>query len=316
MINLIKYILLSLIVFAITVPDVRAASDRLPQVMVGQSLMTTEDVYGRIDMTVYGNTSGNYAIYNTGANLLSYEHNPASLSEGVLKCYDSIPSDSISNLSLPCFIHKYTVANQTQAVRAMSGTTYVDGIAEYQIPAIYLYSRTIVGDAVMPDYNNFAFWGKSLAQSNNAGEIDADTGAAWALDGYQINNKSQSSWEADTDGEYAKFDEKIQTLVKSGTVISNSKLEPAGTTSTLFLQILGPDITIDDLSTTTARNAKYPEGRVWVINGNVAIPAGKTIIYRGIGTIIIKGNLVVGDGTKIVPNDEKVDKLGIIVLGS
>lgn len=311
---IVRCIFLGCIFSMVSISNAKATSDRLPQVMVGQSSITTLDAYGNIDMTIYGSASGNYAVYNVGDNLLSYDHSTTDLNIGVLKCYDYIPSDPITRLSFPCFIHNYAIANQSRASQSMLSTTYVDGVAEYQIPAIYLYSRSVIGDAVMPDYSNFAFWGKNLAQ-RPVGSIETAAGAAWALSDYSINDKSQSAWVADDQGEYVKFDEKIQTLAKSGTVIDHTKLEPVGASATLYLQTLNSDIILTSGST-AAQNAKYPEGRVWVIKGNVAIPAGKTITYRGVGTVIIVGNLVVGDGAKIVPNDEKVDKLGIIVLGN
>jgi hypothetical protein len=195
------------------------------------------------------------------------------------------------------------------------------GLATYsllELPVLFYSSRTVVGDAVMPNYDNFALWGKNLAQKKTAGSIDSAVGASWALGGYEINAKSQSAWGTDTEGEYAKFNEKIQTLAKSGTIILSSELNPVtGNSVNLYLQTLNADINTSEGTTgpSGTQIAKYPEGRVWVVNGNVSIPAGKTITYYGIGTLIIRGgNLVVGDGAKIKPNNEKDDKLGIIVL--
>lgn len=306
--NIIKNILLGLALCLIFSSSAKAESDTLPQMMVGQALLTTKDAYGNVDMTIYGGATGNYAVYNTNDNptspntMLSYDN---SLTDGVLKCYDSIQTT-------PCFIHKYLIENQKKSVQAMTSTTYVDGKAEYQMPAMYTYYRVAVGDAVMPNYDNFALWGKSLAQSEAA--VNPSAGASWALGGYAINDKSQSAWGADTEGEYAKFDEKMQTLRQGATTISAASLYPVG--NTLYLQTLNlTDITINS-GTLAEKNAKYPEGRVWFVNGSVTIPANKTIKYIGIGTIIIKGNLVVENGTKIEPVDEKNDKLGIIVLGS
>jgi len=279
-----------------------AETNTLPDMMIGQTTVT--DSEGHVS---YGGMTGNYAVLNSDIQS-SYGFTKSSLMLGGLAniCLQSTVSP------LCFYLGTGTDGSGSAGLnKLMVSRTKIDtgsGLrAIYELPALFFGGVNIIGDAVMPDFSNFAFWGKNLAQQKT-GSVNSVAGASWALNDYAINNSSQSFWGEDTVGELGKFNAKIQVLADSATKINENPLQLSGP---LHLQSLG-DIS-NGSSTAEEINAKYPEGKVWFINDDVNIPAGKTLTYRGIGTIIIKGNLTVGSGTKIVPNNEQDDKLGIIV---
>jgi hypothetical protein len=133
------------------------------------------------------------------------------------------------------------------------------------------------------------------------------------MNNYSINNGSQSAWnESDPQSAFNKYNEQLQALIRGGTVIASTQITSG---SPLYLQTLNSTSINVNIGTGDEQAAKYPEGRVWVVNSpSVSIPANMTVTYHGVGTLIIKGNLIIGDHAKIVAGDPKVDKLGIVVL--
>lgn len=286
-----------------------AETNTLPDMMIGQTTVT--DSEGHVS---YGGMTGNYAVLNSDIQS-SYGFTKSSLMLGGLanSCLQST-----STTPLLCFYLGTGIDGSGSAGlnKLMVSRTKIDtgsGLrAIYELPALFFGGVNIIGDAVMPNFSNFAFWGKNLAKSAFPAGIQPNNGVSWALNDYAINNSSQSFWGEDTVGELGKFNAKIQVLADSAAKINESLLRPLSADLSLYLQSSNESPSIDD-GTAEEINAKYPEGKVWFINDDVNIPAGKTLTYRGIGTIIIKGNLTVGSGTKIVPNNEQDDKLGIIV---
>lgn len=283
---------------------VEAEVAKLPDMVVGQ---TTVYSGGR---NQYGGMGGNYAIFNQNAG------ETYGLDFSVLGLTGGCQNNLITEPSCYKFGNYASPLNFSEiGGRMLRARTYVTDLTGnrqlvLETPALFYGKNFIIGDVSAGNViNNLNLWGKNLAQSG--GSIDSNVGAAWSLQGYKVNDKSQSAWndaaESDKNSEFSKFSDKVGTLFANATVIAASELELAN--SPLYLQN-----NTNNIKTAGADTAKYPEGKVWLVQGSVSIPANMTIKYSGIGTLIIKGNFFVGTGVKIIPMDPTKDKLGIIVL--
>lgn len=244
----------------------------------------------------YGGMAGNFSVLNGGGGNEALGFNVSLLSN------DSCAyGKGFSGL---CFVLKsfqgatdYDYSGS--AVKLLTSTTRAGGIAILQTPVLF-YGEKIVSGDVYGSLDNFAFWGRNLHQSKDTTTPTSD--ATWKIKG-PINTNAQASWSG------AEFSEKlrtINTLAAKGQTISASDIS---TPTTWYLQSSSELIGIN-----LAGSNKYPEGKVWVVNGDLTLTAKTTYTYSGRGTIIVKGYLTIDDGAKLVPSNQSSDSLGIIVL--
>lgn len=276
-----------------------AATVALPDMLHGQ---TEVDINGQ---TYYGGLGGNFAVYNTD-NGQAYGFDSSKL--GLSGC-------QTSSVTSPCFVLGNVLNANFNTInvsgRLLTSDTYATDLSGnktliLETPVLFLGNRSIQGDAAVgsPETfgsGGFTFWGKNLAESN--GSVDSSTGATWNLGNYTVNNNSQSQLFGSGGTEFNAYLNKITALQNNGTVTTNAN------SSVLFLQT-GPSSDIN--SNSGLDKTDYPEGRVWVVNGNLDI--NNDIQYSGIGTIIVTGNVRVhsGHSIKAVGDDTNNNHLGII----
>lgn len=199
-----------------------------------------------------------------------------------------------------CFISSTRNSN----VKVMSSRTYVNkdpATAVMELAALY-YSpnATLSGDAYLGDIdpNNFSYWGRNLTQGSGTA---TNPDSFWSVN----NANAQASFSGD---EFVKYAAKIKELQGEAASAIASHINN------------GPPVYLqsDNINSAPASSAvidNYPNGKVWVVNGNITISSAHPVSYYGIGTIIINGNLTINSGGKITAADSS-SKLGIIVLGN
>ena len=304
--NIYKFILVLALSLLFAEKSFAATSDVLPQMMVGQ---TTALINGK---NAYGGMTGNYAVYNPDA----------TQSYGFLKTQLLSPNLNacLLNTDLSCFVLGTGVAGAGSAgqnSRLMTSQTTVDigdgnpAKVVYELPALFLGTSIIVGDTFGSiDYNKFSFWGNNMSTQKGANPTDA----LWNLKSYTINPGSQSAWlkpdGADTDA-FKQYYDKVTKLAENATTITDTQITSIKAGSHIYLQ------SSDILSGLPANDesTKYPEGKTWIIDHDLVLGTpNKTITYHGKGTIIVRGNITLADGVKIIANDSKTDKLGIMAI--
>ena len=303
-----RIIIVALAILAFSFCVKKASAENLPDMMMGQVTLQSGG------QTHYYGMGGSYAILNNTAtdrygldsNLLARDGGCQGKSITSLVCYSfGSYSKNDEGYLIPFVPTGGRLFLGRTKITDMFGTTRVVS----ETPALYYGNNVVSGDtSVGNSLDNFAFWGRNLAQSG--GSVEAD-GVSWKLEDYSVNSESQSAWNDESSSEFGQYNSKLKAMAQNATTIPASVLQSAATT--LCLQNSGISNTLTDCSVVSDL-AKYPEGRVWIINSSVTIQANARIEYRGVGTIIIRGNLIVGDGAKIIPRDPKNDKLGIIVL--
>ena len=285
-----------------------AANDTLPNVMVGQTKLTTQD--GKV---YYGGLTGNYAILNnTSLPDLGFNNNSKYL-PGCQKSDGTIITSTIA--SAACFSLSITGAMNTGVKLILSRTTVKVGSNEAQtvleLPALYFgATNTVIGDTFGKiDYSKFAFWGNSTSSSGDS---------AWSTSGYAINPDSQSSWlqtsgSTTTDSaSYATYYAKVRGLADNAASLTDANISSMNGSFSSQIYLQGSDI-MDSISKNDDAS-KYPEGKTWVIAHDLDLTkSGSTITYYGVGTIIVKGNINVDPSIKIVAGDNQ-SKLGIISI--
>ncbi len=282
------------------------AESVLPEIMTGQVQVTQTS--GDQTKTYYGGFTGNEIVLNHDSTVSAgFQYNKTA-KLGLANCVGA----DLTKVS-SCFF--FDLNPFSNAVKMMRSRTSINGSDVIEMTSLFYGSRLIVGDAYSGtnDLNNFSFWGKSIAQS--AGDI-SNSDAPLKISGYQLNNDSQSSW-LDSNGNQTSsikdFISKAGNLYSNATPLATNALSSLAQNKNnlnLYLQA-GSDI-FGDIHQTDAVN--FPGGKVWSVDGDLNIGANKQVIYHGIGTLLIKGNLIVGNGTNFVPADAKKDHLGIIVI--
>ncbi|MEI6498704.1 MAG: hypothetical protein WCO23_01950 [bacterium] len=297
--------MISLVILAPVFVNVKAMDKRLPTVMTGQTTVTQKMTDG--NKYYYGGLVGNEAVLNyNNQTTVGFESN-ASTGTGLAKCL----SNDLRRIPL-CFT--LSVKPNSDAVKLMKSRTRINGVDTIEISTLFYASKLIAGDVFSgsTDINGYAFWGNNLVQSaNDLSGSDAQL----KVGGYAINNKAQSAM-IDTAGNdtttTTQFIDKINQLASNGTELPNeilSELAKDDGAISLYLQAAGNAIGKDVFQGDAGLN---PEGKVWVVDGDLTIGSNKNIKYFGLGTIIVKGNLVVGSGAQILPNNGNKDYLGLM----
>jgi hypothetical protein len=283
-----------------------AETNQLPEMMVGQASAVVDG------KTFYGGMTGNYAVYNSDTTT-SYGFRIARLTllPGANPC--------LENPTPLCFIFGTGPLGEgsTGNSKLMTSRTTVDaGDGQgaktlYELPALFLGINTIVGDVFGPiDYSKFSFWGNNISITSDTTAGNASD-ASWNLKNYPINSGSQSAW-VKTDGTntdaFNQYYDKVKKLADNATTISSSDITTIIGGHDIYLQqskINGGGV---------AESALYPEGKTWVVDGDLVL--NSTVTYHGKGTIIVKGNITVGSGVKIIPalSDPNANKLGIMSI--
>ena len=285
-----------------------AANDTLPNVMVGQTKLTTQE--GKV---YYGGLTGNYAILNnTSTPDLGFSNDPKYL-PGCQKSDGTIITPTIA--SAACFSLSVSGARNIGVKLISSRTTVKVGTDEVQtvleLPALYFgVTNTVIGDTFGKiDYSKFAFWGNSTSSSGDS---------AWSTSGYTINPNSQSSWLQTSGGttadstSYSTYYAKVRALADNATSLTNLNIGYMNGSLSSQIYLQGSDV----MSSISKNNevAKYPEGKIWVVDHDLNLEqSGATITYYGVGTIIVKGNINVDPSIKIIAGDNQ-SKLGIISI--
>jgi len=200
----------------------------------------------------------------------------------------------------------FTLNANSSGVKIMTSRTSVNYVPVTEIAAIMYSSKTIMGDVYDPDsdMNNFAFWGRSLHQSNT----DPTSDAAYKI-GSPLNDFAQAKWNG---VEFQKNDSKITTLKGEAPLLSAAN---TGSGGTWYMQSVTDSVSPSFLDDSLQEDSdKTPEGKVWYVDGNLTISNNAT--YRGKGTIIVGGNLTVNSGVNIKPYSSGQNRLGFIVMGS
>ncbi|MDO8444404.1 MAG: hypothetical protein Q7S80_02790 [bacterium] len=278
------------LVVVFVVAQARAASG-FPEVMSGN---TTVTINGQ---TVYGGLNGNYAILNSDTSA-SYGFKKSTL-------YSSCLSDTAGPV---CFILGTGVDGSnlfgTQGGRLMTAKTTIDGDVVYEIPALLFSGLNINGDVSGDDLGYLKFWSSANLLRGNGTTGD---GVGWNLGNYAFNPKAQVKLDSELGKQYSA---KLATLAGSGTILTASAFSLR---ANYYLQAGGSAIFTN--SVTPDDSAKYPDGKVWVINGTGTTTINFDATYHGKGTIIINGgNLVVNQNTDLQAEPSTDSRLGIIVL--
>lgn len=306
--NIYKFALVLTLFLLFAEKSFAATSDVLPEMMVGQS---TAVVNGQ---TTYGGMTGNYAVYNHESTS-TYGFNSSLLGPG---CTGEILQEISSGL---CFILGTGPLGESSAgknSRLMTSRTRIDIgdgnglVAIQEIPALFLGANIIVGDTFGSiDYNKFSFWGNNMSTTKDATSTDA----LWNLKSYSLDSGSQSAWLKDdgagvmteTDA-YKQYYDKVAKLAANGTVLTTAEVNSIESGSDIFLQ--KNKIT---LAASVSEIGLYPEGKTWIVDGNLNITSGVT--YHGKGTIIVKGNITLAEGVKIKTDPADLNaKLGIMSI--
>ena len=298
-------IIISFLIGAFRFSSVVAVSSKLPEVIVGNTTVSEMDPNNPniVVRNIYGGMSGNEAVINYNSDFL--------IGFVYQRLWDPLcANQTFTNLVWPC----YTLDNNTfGAVGVLTSQTKVsDGANEdtkLETAALFYGRNTISGDAYSTDsfLNNFKFWGRNLAQS---GGSVSNTQATWKFGNYIQNPEAQSTWNS---SETTEFMGKVDTLARNAAVISPSTLLASNSQWSLQSSGQSPSCFESNNNGAGSDKSKYPEGKVWLVNGDLLI--NRNITYYGAGTIIVRGNIYITSGYNILPNDEKTDHLGIIVLG-
>ena len=283
-----------------------AANNSLPDVMFGSTkLMQSGKTY-------FGGVTGNYAVLNNSSS-------PDFGFRNDQKCVKSDGTLVIQSITSPkCFV----LSSSNSAVNLLTSRSYVrigtnDEQAIYELPALYFSKSTIAGDVFGNiDYTKFSFWGNSTSTSGDS---------AWTTSGYTINPKSQSSW-LDSSGSgttaYNSYYAKIRAMADNGKILTIADTTYLNNNNNIDIYLQRFNLA-DSASVDEAK--LNPEGKTWIVDStsyasgvsDLAIGKATTgtrkIIYHGVGTILVKGNVDVAANVEIVPATDK-DKLGIISI--
>lgn len=297
------------------------AENKLPEILYGETLVCTlpydnpgQGCRSQLGSKYfYAGMTGNFAVYNPDESFdYGFLYNPVT-GTGLANENCTIETLLIKKVSACFYLGRGRNGEISVDDRLLVGRATVsqDGIdvAAYEAPALYQGGVNVVGDVFSTDLNNFAFWGRNLAQNANDA-VDPKTGASWGMGMYSLNPEAQSTWlsEGNETSAYKNYREKIDILLGQAQLISASKL-----TSSAAWYLQGEDI--DDVAQKDA--SKYPEGKIWLVENEDLNISLSTVRYFGKGTIIVRnGSFVVDENIELVPNNEDGDRLGIISLSN
>lgn len=265
---------------------VEAAPVGLPEIMAGSTTATVGTT------TVYGGLGGNYAVLNNDASA-DYGFN---ISPTVALFRPGCLNQQFTSIgSALCFILGTGTSGEGIAGsgRLMTSRTTINGATVYEIPALLFAGLNINGDVSADNLNYLLkFWN---AHNLYRGNGDAE-GNAWNLGNYAFNDKAQVV----ADGDYT---EKLNSLTGSGVKVDSGSVGPAGN---LYLYSAGAIGLPGE-----GDKDKYPEGKIWYVEDNLVL--NNVTKFKGVGTIIVKGDFTLGLNAKLEPADAD-SRLGIIMI--
>jgi|GEM_PF-1198661 len=311
---------------------VMAATDTLPEILSGELEMCTMPFPGPDTNCskalgseyFYGGQRGNSAVFNYETSQdygFLYDRVTADPSSAGLADADCTLEELLITHPTSCFALGRGQNGQTDAGsnRLLVGraTLSADGeeITASEVPALYM-SNLLVGDAKLPDYSNFQFWGRQLAQSGGAAANSAD-GATWRVPSYTINPDAQATWDQ------TQFN---QNIAKINALKGEAQRVDAADSNSFNLDfsvdLQSPDsvVSLSGIPPTDSEREKYPEGKIWIVKKtsgdnrrNLDINGNNT--YSGRGTIIVNGDVTFHQGASFTKVDDTA-ALGLIVYGS
>jgi len=283
-----------------SVVKVRAASSNFPEIISGSTKVTTSS--GEI---TYGGLGGNHAVLNNNTNGdLGFNKTEAAL--GQIGCIWQLFTTGMA----ACF--SLGTGNEGQnyyggSGRLMTSQTLVDGNVVYEIPALIFLGLNVDGDVYSGEAGStLEYLAKFWNPANLFEGAGAADGAGWAPgSSYVFNPAAQVKYGSN---QYKQYIAQLKTLAGSG--------QPIAANDFLFTSnfSLQADTPINFFKNNSKGDlAKFPDGKVWVVNGNLTI--NNSANFNGIGTIVVNGgNLTINQNKNILPNSTSGDKLGIIVL--
>jgi hypothetical protein len=294
--TLLNLIFVSLMVFM--VPSfVLAETTALPEVMVGQAKVIFPTEPGII---VFGGMTGNEAVINYEPNInLGFKKDFM-----VNSATGSPPGCWDMNLALApatCF----SLDPLTTSIKTLNSRTSIDGVDKLEVATLLYPANIIIGDAYTDGnyLNNFAFYGRNLNQSSRS-SVPGDF-YTWELKNYALNPQAQASF---SNEQRAYYNNRVNIIRGEGQEASEGSVR--NNHNLWYLQ--GKS----NLSDNNSEADIYPEGKIWTIgsgsDGQVNL-AGE-YRYRGVGTLVVDGNLVVSGGSSILASGQS--SLGIIVTGN
>lgn len=295
--KLLKFMFVTIVLLT---PSAALATDAsLPVVLHGTASITNINGGLNTNYQYYSAGFGNYALLNIDGSLdigFDGEKRLASGSD-IGAEFDSISFN-------PYLFFMRRTSSGANDKRLMISQTYITaGGKSYlvnELPVVYTGNTNIVGNTYgsAEDYNNFAYWGRSLAQVRG-GNPSGDSGETWGVGSYTIDSKSYAYWDGDSVGGIA---DKLNIMAGEGKVIASRSLDG----SNWYLQN-------EPISNSSDQDSVlYPDGKTWFIDGNLTISGNNN--YEGKGTIFIDGNLTISNGASIESSDDK-SALGFVVFG-
>lgn len=303
----IRYILVLLFILVpFITPDLARAGNALPTLFVGQTKVTQ---FTRSDEKVYfGGFTGNQAVFNASSNITGEFYSNINLKAGLAACLEGDLAKIVS-----CYILKVTP--QTNGVMLFRSRTRVSGKPILETAALFYGSRLAIGDIYSGKdiADNFSVMGRSLAVSPD--KIDGSD-ALWKIGDYAINEQSQSDWVKGSEvpgKEMDNYQAKLKDLSSTASSIPPEvfdKIKKPDQQINFYLQGADGKLTTDANQTDWQ---KYPEGKVWYAR-DMVVGRNTRIIYHGLGSILIEGNIVFEEGAGILAADKNSDFLGLIIL--
>ncbi len=301
--KMIFIILAGLVVLVAAPMPLLASSNKLPEVMVGQTTVT------QAGKKFYGGSSGNESVVNFVADYLM----------GFDKSYLQSPSDCYNGNLQSAESGCYAFSNSSSDPQGLNlglsllrSRTYINSSPLIETAALFNKPRLIRGDT-FGTMTGFETWGQNLSQVSSGNPYGS---APWKIKKYNLNPAAQAAW---TGPEFAEYLAAISNLANEAAVVGPDDI---GTIQrNWFLQAPGNEI----YNNSPEEKNTYPDGKVWLAHtypnagaGIVEVKdltiAGGTTYYYGVGTIVVKGNFSMNDGAKLVPANPATDRLGIIVL--
>ena len=275
----------------------------LPDMMVGQASVTDTN-----QKTSYGGMTGNYAILN-GDPQSDYGFNLSKLqiTGAVNTCLQSTSSPLCFYLGIGADGSGSAGVNKLMVSRTMIDTGSGDEFI-YALPALYGGFTNVYGDTygAKADYSNFVYWGRALAQAKD-GAVSGNQGEMWGTSNYNIDPKSYACWDGDNGDDNA-------TVAKINVLKGEGKRINTGTMPVAAWMLNRSSLS----SVNQSEEALYPEGGIWSYgtSGSGDLAINDDVKYKGVGTIIVTGNLNIKAGVKIEAYDRKIDSLGFVVFGN
>lgn len=323
LIKAIFYIIVSVLIMP---QIIFAASDTLPDMLYGEVDMCTLPFSGSDTGCMselgskyyYGGQRGNFAVYNPedgyDYGFLNNIATGAGLADADCSMEELLIQHPASCFSLGLGPTGETSGGSEKLLVSRAILSIADEeVLAYEVPALY-FGNILVGDAKIPDYSNFQFWGRHLAQSEGAGAGNA-SGATWKVPQYLINTDAQAAWDQK---QYDKYVAKIQALKGEAKPVDAANSSLYTLDSSIHLQ---SETSLSGVTPPNDEILKYPEGKLWLaqksrgasLTRNMRIEGSNT--YSGQGTIIVNGDLTLKSGADLKKSDPTAS-LGIIVLGN